>query len=128
MLEKKLILPASVVLLGLALGVAAPHGNASARRLASPPDTVTRGMRQAFERLPLPLEQNLGQTDPEVRFLARCRGYTAFLMPAQVTFALEPAERGADAVHEADEKRCYRRFGHRPAHIDDVDFFFFAKT
>ncbi len=41
----------------------------------------------AFAALPLSFEPNRGQTDRRVRFLARARGYTVLLSPAEVVFA-----------------------------------------
>jgi uncharacterized protein (TIGR03437 family) len=41
-----------------------------------------------YGRLPLSFEANLGQADPQVRFLARGRGYGVFLTPTGVVAAL----------------------------------------
>ena len=41
-----------------------------------------------YRRLPLSFEANLGQADPQVRFLARGRGYGVFLTPTGVVAAL----------------------------------------
>src|SRR5215510_5409348 len=45
---------------------------------AKPPEQ-TKQAAQVFGRLPLVFEPNLGQTDPEVRFLTRAAGMTSFL-------------------------------------------------
>src|SRR5262249_9501259 len=47
---------------------------------------------QSYSRLPLMFETNQGQTDPEVRFLSRGRGYTAFLTSGGMVLSLRPAE------------------------------------
>jgi len=44
--------------------------------------------KDAFGRLPLAFEENRGQTDPSVRFLARGPGYTAFLAATEATLVL----------------------------------------
>jgi hypothetical protein len=40
-----------------------------------------------LSRLPITFEENHGQTDPRVRYLARCGGYTAFFSQFGVVFA-----------------------------------------
>jgi YVTN family beta-propeller protein len=50
--------------------------------------------RAAYARLPLAFEPNLGQTDPQVRFLSRGTGYTVFLTPTEAVLALH-GKRGA---------------------------------
>lgn len=42
---------------------------------------------EAFGRLPLHFEANLGQTDPQVRFLARAPGYTMFFTPQEAVLS-----------------------------------------
>ena len=44
---------------------------------------------------PLPFEENLGQTDSRVRFLARGPGYVAFLTDDATVLRLEPRREGA---------------------------------
>ena len=48
----------------------------------------------AWGQLPLVFEENLGQTDPAVRFLARGRGYTLFLTPEETVLRLPPGAEG----------------------------------
>jgi uncharacterized protein (TIGR03437 family) len=43
----------------------------------------------SYGKLPLSFEPNRGQTDRRVQFVSRGAGYTIFLSPASVTFALE---------------------------------------
>ncbi|MCL4298436.1 MAG: SBBP repeat-containing protein [Anaerolineae bacterium] len=45
--------------------------------------------------IPLHFEANLGQTDPQVRFLARGKGYTLFATPGGLTLSLASTEAGA---------------------------------
>lgn len=46
------------------------------------------GMDGAYGRLPLTFEVNHGQTDEQVKFLSRGKGYTLFLTPAEMVLAL----------------------------------------
>src|SRR5580698_2650156 len=45
-----------------------------------------------YGQLPLTFEENRGQTDPQVRFLARAKGYTAFLTANGIVLSLRPTE------------------------------------
>src|SRR5262245_18681164 len=47
----------------------------------------------AYARLPLRFEPNRGQTDPQVRYLARGRGYALFLTPTGSTLVLNAPRR-----------------------------------
>jgi hypothetical protein len=59
---------------------------------AAPPDPLTRGaIAERYGKLPLAFEPNVGQTDPQVKFLARGSGYTVFLTDTAAVFALRPA-------------------------------------
>src|SRR5713226_10047437 len=54
----------------------------------APSANFVRHIRAAYARLPLAFEANRGQTDPQVRFLARGRGYTVFLTPTEAVLTL----------------------------------------
>jgi hypothetical protein len=43
---------------------------------------------ETYGKLPLSFEANQGQTDRQVKFLARGRGYTLFLTPTEAVLAL----------------------------------------
>jgi hypothetical protein len=58
-------------------------------------DADRRRVAEDYGKLPLAFEQNRGQTDGRVDFLARAPGHTAFLTPTGATLALQPA--GEDA-------------------------------
>lgn len=45
-----------------------------------------------YGKLPLVFEANQGQADPQVRFLFRGSGYTAFLTPGSLVLSLRPAK------------------------------------
>jgi hypothetical protein len=61
----------------------APH-----HEVVSPAAAKTSG---AYSDLPLSFEENHGQTDPRVNYLARGRGYTLFLTPTKEVLALQRA-------------------------------------
>ena len=48
-----------------------------------------------FGKLPLSFEANQGQTDPQVKFIARGRGYTLFLTPTESVMVLQQREASA---------------------------------
>ncbi|HEU4594438.1 MAG TPA: FG-GAP-like repeat-containing protein [Pyrinomonadaceae bacterium] len=58
------------------------------------PDASTRA-GEAYGRLPLSFEANEGQTDPEVKFLARGDGYKLFLTGNGAVIQLRKTERGS---------------------------------
>jgi len=47
--------------------------------------------REAYGTLPLSFEANRGQTDPQVKFVARGSGYSLFLTPSEAVLALSTA-------------------------------------
>ncbi len=53
--------------------------------------------RQAYGKIPLSFEENQGQTDARVKFLARASGYTLFVTADEAVFA------GRDGSVERDE-------------------------
>src|SRR5947208_12880229 len=62
-------------------------------------DTATRARVNAtYGRLPLYFEANQGQTDPQVRFLARGGGHTLFLTPTEALLVLTNQESSSHAV------------------------------
>lgn len=72
-----------------------PHsGNFSARPLSSEQSQAALSaknaarVRQNFAALPLAFEANQGQTDPQVKYMARGNGYTVFLTATDTVFAL----------------------------------------
>lgn len=59
------------------------------------------GARASFARLPRAFEANRGQTDAQVKYLARGPGYTLFLTPGKAVLALRtaaPARAESDAL------------------------------
>jgi len=51
---------------------------------------------KSYGKLPLSFEANVGQTNPDVKFLSRGRGYTLFLTDSQATLKLT-SQQTADA-------------------------------
>ena len=83
------VLAGSMLIVAFALAGALPRGLADARRPGDgtppPPAVLVRG---AMERLPAAFEENRGQADAGVRFLARARGYRAFFTDDEALFVL----------------------------------------
>jgi hypothetical protein len=94
-----------IVILSVALVILSPaHRNSdSAKAFASPlnpssilsrSSAITPGaherMQATFAALPLAFEQNQGQTDPQVKYMARGRGYALFLTSNNAVFAFHP--------------------------------------
>src|SRR5882757_10839784 len=60
----------------------------------------------SFGAVPLHFEENRGQTDPKVQYVARGSGYTIFLTPDEAVFALRSDRPG----HPASNKKKIGRF------------------
>jgi ASPM-SPD-2-Hydin domain-containing protein/beta-propeller repeat-containing protein len=94
-MKKNLFTLAGLCLAGLAVATihqrgheAAAHGTAAKRS-----DDGAAGLRalEAYGKIPLTFEENSGQTDGRVKFLARGAGYTVFLTDRDATLRLEGA-------------------------------------
>ena len=61
------------------------------------PATVaqTGRVRADLDALPLAFEANQGQTDPQVKYMARGKGYTAFLTADETVFAMQASRANA---------------------------------
>ena len=94
----------AIVALAAVVGVAGSaslrsrHANQSAQpatATAKPATVLTadqRGRVQAsMSQLPLAFEANQGQTDPQVKYVARGNGYTVFLTANETVFAMQSA-------------------------------------
>ena len=68
-------------------------------------------MARAYGQLPLRFEPNLGQSDAQVRFLARGSGYSLFLTPTEAVLALSRAV----APEPEQPHRPARRASPRPS-------------
>src|SRR5215470_5278580 len=90
--------PAGAVTPRAARGIATASDEASVRRRAL----------ETYGRLPMRFEQNVGQTDAQVRFLARGHGYGLFLTDQQAVLTLAShaeAPRARTLVPDATAER-----------------------
>ncbi len=60
---------------------------------------------EAYGKLPLSFEANRGQSDPQVKFLARGKGYTLFLTPTEGILVLSDGTDGADENSAGPDKK-----------------------
>src|SRR5436309_13192783 len=79
-----------VLLLALALASCAPAS--AAHPSTEIPQATKPQVLAAYGKLPLSFEANQGQTDPQVKFLSRGRGYTLFLTPTEAVLTLTKAD------------------------------------
>jgi len=69
--------------------LAPPRAVATSPPTAAKPDAATKTrISEAYGKLPLSFEVNQGQTDDQVKYLARGPGYTVFLTPTEAVLAL----------------------------------------
>jgi hypothetical protein len=85
-------------ILGMAALVASHEAGAGPSRRAAPPLARSEGdevrslrIARSYGQMPLDFEVNQGQTDPQVRFLSRGRGYSLFLTPVEAVLVLQSA-------------------------------------
>src|SRR5574337_1848566 len=57
-------------------------------------------VRAAYGKLPMHFEANHGQTNPQVKFLARGQGYTIFLTDTKTVLVLRQSNAKSSAVHQ----------------------------
>src|SRR5690349_10502556 len=65
-------------------------GLSASRSAPSAPSTQGRGAQTGWDRLPLAFEENHGQTDPRVRFLAHTHGGAVLLTGTETLLCLPP--------------------------------------
>src|SRR3990167_2290491 len=71
---------------------------------ASPYQAAQARVSEAYGKLPLSFELNQGQTDEQVKFLSRGRGYSLFLTSTEAVLVLrQGTRRSSDLLREADE-------------------------
>ncbi|MGE5053634.1 MAG: SBBP repeat-containing protein, partial [Acidobacteriota bacterium] len=96
---KKIWMPAVWIVAIAIVGVAAIAGSSHLRARSArnsgtqvPASAAQSGrVRADLDALPLAFEANQGQTDPQVKYMARGKGYTAFLTADETVFAMESA-------------------------------------
>jgi len=93
----------------------APHAVATAAPTAGKPDATTRTrISETYGKLPLSFEANQGQTDPQVKYLARGPGYTLFVTPTETVLSLRTEGSGLRtearaAGHQTEQTGSPRR-------------------
>ena len=104
----RMFLPASwivaVAVLGVALAgglrlnsVIRNSGRKTANQVATAPKAQDGGrVRASLAALPLAFEANQGQTDPQVKYVARGRGYTVFLTANDTVLAVHSSSPAVD--------------------------------
>lgn len=98
---------AVIAIFAVALTVMAPARRGTVRSASSPSSASQSGVQSGFEAktiapaarerlqatyaaLPLAFEQNQGQIDPQVKYMARANGYTLFLTDSDAIFSFHP--------------------------------------
>jgi hypothetical protein len=110
--DPRMFLPASgiaavavLVALGIALagGFRPNSGSKTANQVATAPGLApapkaqdSGRVRASLAALPLAFEANQGQTDPQVKYVARGRGYTVFLTANDTVFAVHSSSLAVD--------------------------------
>jgi hypothetical protein len=92
---KRTLFALSAASLGMIAAVGALQHHAASKlsaAAAEPPAASAKRLAvlDAYGKLPLAFEENAGQTDARVKFLARGAGYTVFLTERNATLRLEP--------------------------------------
>ncbi len=106
-MKTKIFMLAGVCLAALAVAAMYHYGRHADARASVAANGDTAAARahalEAYGKIPLTFEENAGQTDARVRFLARGAGYTVFLTDRDATLRLarpsaEPTKRPTEAV------------------------------
>jgi hypothetical protein len=93
--------------------VAAVPGKAN---FSGTPSRSEAQVRPDYGKLPLAFEQNSGQTDARVNFLARTGNGTVFLTPTAAVFAMQPVEQAGSLLPEKQAASLfYKTAGGTPA-------------
>jgi hypothetical protein len=71
--------------------------NLASAASSAAPDLKAR-MQSNYDKLPLSFEANQGQTDAQVKFLSRGRGYALFLTPSEAVLSLKKPQARAKAA------------------------------
>ncbi|MGC1647342.1 MAG: SBBP repeat-containing protein [Candidatus Sulfotelmatobacter sp.] len=124
--------PAGWVLLGLiatvallaAAGIASlrAHRGSTAAKPVAPAQAPVRSAEQrgrvqaSLGALPLAFEANQGQTDPQVKYMARGNGYTVFLTANDTVFALQSSAKAA--TRRANGQQAFGKALRTPAAKD----------
>ena len=90
--------------------------------IAEPDKTTQAKVQAAFSKLPLHFEPNQGQTDAEVKFVSRGRGYTLFLTSTEAVMVLrQPQTKQSALSHRLSGKARAIRQQARDEKGEEVD-------
>ena len=84
----------AAVLFGFHRELQAPKNILADRRISAVPAEIQPQLPASYGKLPLSFEVNHGQTDPQVKFLSRGRGYTLFLVGDGVVLSFKKPSTG----------------------------------
>ena len=84
----------AAVLFGFHRELQAPKNILADRRISAVPAEIQPQLPASYGKLPLSFEVNHGQTDPQVKFLSRGRGYTLFLAGDGVVLSFKKPSTG----------------------------------
>ena len=82
---------------------------ASAQTTAATKKTTPDNAMLQYAKIPLYFEENVGQTDAQVRFLSRGRGYGLFLTPTEAVLALRTNEPASNDLRHLVAQRATGR-------------------
>jgi hypothetical protein len=82
--NKALLMVANLFLITILFDYAAAE-----KAFTSPPAAIKAQMLEEYGKLPISFEANLGQSDEQVKFLARGSGYSLFLTPTEALLVLK---------------------------------------
>src|SRR5580698_4602512 len=106
-MKTKLFMLAGVCFAALTVAAVYHHGRHAVARgsVAKENDDSAVRLRalEAYGKLPLTFEQNSGQTDARVKFLARGAGYTVFLTDRDATLRLQQTSTKANPAAPATD-------------------------
>ncbi|MGD0868594.1 MAG: SBBP repeat-containing protein [Bryobacteraceae bacterium] len=91
------IMGVGLALLLMGMSVASSHkGTASNGKssLVQASKLTQAYVKESVGKLPLAFEQNQGQTDPQVKYVARAKGYTAFLTENETVLSIKGSAQG----------------------------------
>ena len=94
---------AALAIVAVGLGVCPGRHRSQASAAKASPTVATNAARRShvaenYAALPLAFERNQGQSDAQVKYMARGNGYTLFLTPGDAVFSLYSRAAGKDAA------------------------------
>ena len=105
----------TIAVAGIKFSTSHPGNSQAMNQVASKPQSPRlnadqRGrIRASLDALPLAFEVNQGQTDPQVRYMARGSGYSVFLTENDTVFAISSAKHSAMPPSHSKDTQPRRR-------------------